>query len=128
MTKDTEHLSASQPFDFPLLRIHYLTLYNIFKLGYLIFLESNFLSSLDISSLSDVELVKIFSQSVGCHFVLLTVSFDLQIISVSRGPTYQLLILEPETFVFFSEKFMCQWIQSYFLLFLLLDSVFLVLC
>ena len=44
-------------------------------------LESNFLSSLyilDISPLSDVGLVKIFSQSVGCHFVLLTVSFALQ--------------------------------------------------
>jgi hypothetical protein len=45
------------------------------------FLESNFLSSLyilDISPLSDLGLVKIFSQSVGCHFVLLTVSFALQ--------------------------------------------------
>jgi len=44
-------------------------------------LESNFLRSLyilDISPLSDVGLVKIFSQSVGCHFVLLTVSFALQ--------------------------------------------------
>uniref|UniRef100_A0A8C6GPC2 Uncharacterized protein n=1 Tax=Mus spicilegus TaxID=10103 RepID=A0A8C6GPC2_MUSSI len=44
-------------------------------------LESNFLSSLyilDTSPLSDVGLVKIFSQSVGCHFVLLTVSFALQ--------------------------------------------------
>ena len=45
-------------------------------------LESNFLSSLyilDISPLSDVGLVKIFSQSVGgCHFVLLTFSFALQ--------------------------------------------------
>ena len=33
---------------------------------------------LDISPLSDVGLVKIFSQSVGCRFVLLTVSFVLQ--------------------------------------------------
>ena len=33
---------------------------------------------LDISPLLDVGLVKIFSQSVGCHFVLLTVSFALQ--------------------------------------------------
>jgi hypothetical protein len=44
-------------------------------------LDSNFLSSLyilDISPLSDVGLVRIFSQSVGCHFVLLTVSFALQ--------------------------------------------------
>jgi hypothetical protein len=33
---------------------------------------------LDISSLLDVALVKLFSQSVGCHFVLLAVSFALQ--------------------------------------------------
>jgi hypothetical protein len=32
---------------------------------------------LNISPLSVVRLVKIFSQSVGCHFVLLTVSFAL---------------------------------------------------
>ena len=41
----------------------------------------NFLSSLyilEIRPLSDVGLVKIFSHSVGCHFVLLTVSFALQ--------------------------------------------------
>ena len=44
-------------------------------------LESNFLSSLyilDISPLSDVVFVKIFSQSLGFCFVLLTVSFALQ--------------------------------------------------
>ena len=44
-------------------------------------LVSNFLSSsyiLDISSLSGGGLVKIFSQSVGCCFVLLTVSFAFQ--------------------------------------------------
>ena len=44
-------------------------------------LESNFLISLyklDISLLSDVGLVKIFSQSVVFHFVLLTLSFALQ--------------------------------------------------
>jgi hypothetical protein len=33
---------------------------------------------LDISPLSEVGLVKIFSQSVGCHFVLLKVPFALQ--------------------------------------------------
>ena len=45
------------------------------------FLKSSFLSSLyilDISSLSDLGLVKILSQSVGGLFVLLTVSFALQ--------------------------------------------------
>jgi len=33
---------------------------------------------LDISPISHVGLLKTFSQSVGCHFVLLTVSFALQ--------------------------------------------------
>ena len=45
------------------------------------FLESNFLSYLyilDISPLSDLGLLKIFSESVGGLFVLLTVSFALQ--------------------------------------------------
>ena len=44
-------------------------------------LESNFLSSLyilDINPQLDVGLVKIFSQSVDYHFVLLTESFALQ--------------------------------------------------
>ena len=62
------------------------------------FLKFNFLNSLyilDISPLSDVGLVKIFSQSVGCHFVLLTVSFALQK-RFSFKWSYKLLILEPE--------------------------------
>ena len=41
-------------------------------------LVSSFLHNLDISPLSDMELVKIFSHSIGCHFVLLTVSLSLQ--------------------------------------------------
>jgi len=51
-----------------------------FLIGLFGSLESNFLSSLyilDISPLSDVGLVKIFSQSAGFHFALLTVSFVL---------------------------------------------------
>jgi hypothetical protein len=43
--------------------------------------EFNFLISLyilDINPLSHVGMVKIFSKSVGCHFVLLTMSFALQ--------------------------------------------------
>jgi hypothetical protein len=40
-----------------------------------IFLSSLYI--LDISLLSRAGLVKIFSQSVGCYFVLLTVSFAL---------------------------------------------------
>ena len=52
-----------------------------FLIGLFGSLESNFLSSLyilDMSPLSDLGLVKIFSQSVGGLFVLLTVSFDLK--------------------------------------------------
>jgi hypothetical protein len=50
-------------------------------MGLFDFLESIFLSSLyilDISPLSDLGLVKIFSQSVSGLFVLLTVSFAIQ--------------------------------------------------
>ena len=50
-------------------------------MGLFEFLESSFLSYLyilDTSPLSDLGLVKILSQSVGGHFVLLTVSFALQ--------------------------------------------------
>ena len=82
MIKDVEHfVGASQPFGISQLRILCLALYPIFKRGLFVFLESNFLSSLymlDIRPLSDLGWVKIFSQFVGCHFVLLTVSFDLQ--------------------------------------------------
>jgi hypothetical protein len=49
-----------------------------FLIGLFGSLEFNFLRSsniLDISSLWDVVLVKPFPQSVGSHFVLLTVSF-----------------------------------------------------
>lgn len=52
-----------------------------FVIGLFVSLRSNFLSSLyilDIRPLSVVGLVKIFSQSVGCCFVLKTVSFALQ--------------------------------------------------
>ena len=44
-------------------------------------LESHVLSYLyilDISPLSDVVFVKVFSKLVGCHFVLLKMSFALQ--------------------------------------------------
>jgi hypothetical protein len=55
----------------------------------------NFLSSLytlDISPLSDVGLMKSFSQSVGCRFVLLTVPFALQkLFSLKRS---RLLIVD----------------------------------
>ena len=49
-------------------------------IGLFVLLMTNFLSSLyilEISPLSDVGLMKIFSHSIGCCFVLLTVSFAL---------------------------------------------------
>ena len=71
----------SQPFDIPQLRTFCLALYPIFLIGLFDSVVSSFLSSLytlDIRPLSDVELVKIFSHSVGCHFVFLTMSLALQ--------------------------------------------------
>ena len=73
-------LGALETFEFPQLRIPCLALYPIL-IGLFDSLETNFLNylyTLDISPLSDVGLVKIFSQFVGFHFVLLTVSFAFQ--------------------------------------------------
>ena len=74
---------ASQPFGIPQLRILCLALSPIFLMELFDFLESTFLSSLyilNISPLSDLGLVKNLSQSVGGLFVLLTVSFALQML------------------------------------------------
>jgi hypothetical protein len=67
---------ASQTFEFPQLRILCLALFPHFLIKLFGSLESNFLNSLyilDFSPSSDVGLVKIFSQSVGCCFVLFSV-------------------------------------------------------
>jgi hypothetical protein len=67
-------------------------------------LISSFLRSiyiLDISPLLNVGLVKTFFNSVGCHFVLLIVSFALQkIFNFTRS--HLLLILVPDVFVYYS--------------------------
>jgi hypothetical protein len=66
-------LRVSQPFEISLLRILFLDLYP-FLIGLFGLLISSFLHSLyilDICPLSAVELVKIFSYFVACHFVLL---------------------------------------------------------
>jgi hypothetical protein len=76
----------------------------------------NFLSSLhilDISPLSDVGWMKTLSQSIGCHFVILTLSFAYRSFSVSWGPIYQLSILECEPLVFCSGScLLCQCLQG----------------
>ena len=73
-------LSVFWPFEVLLLRILFSSVPH-FLIGLIRVLVSSFLSSLyilEIRPLSDEGLVKIFSQSVGCLFVLLTVSFALQ--------------------------------------------------
>ena len=73
-------LSVFWPFEILLFRILCLGLCPIF-IGLFVLLMSSFLSSsciLEISPLSDVGLEKIFSHSVDCYFVFLTISFALQ--------------------------------------------------
>ena len=89
---------------------------------------SSFLNSLfilEINPLSNVGLVKIFSQSVGCHFVLMTMSFALQkLLSFRRS---HLLIFSPSVcateVIIFRMYFLCQCTQVYFPLCLLRFSV-----
>ena len=75
-------LGASQAFEIPKLRILFSSRAHFFiRMCFFFFLVSSFLNSLyilNISPLSDVGLVKFYSPLVGCHFVLLTVSFALQ--------------------------------------------------
>ena len=73
-------LGDSQAFEIPKLRILFNSRAHFF-IRVFVFLESSFLNSLyilNISPRSDVGLLKIFSPLLGCHFVLLTVSFALQ--------------------------------------------------
>jgi len=95
-----------------------------FSIGLFVSLRSNFLSYLyilDISPLSVVGLVKIFSQSVVCRFVLTTVSFALQkLCSFMRS---HLSILDLRTYatgVLFRKFLQCPSVRDASPLFLLL--------
>ena len=83
-------LSVFQPFDSSVeSSLFRSVLHFFFELG--ILLVTNFLSSLyilEIRSLSDVGLVKIFSHSVGCRFILLTMFLLYRSFSVSGGLIY----------------------------------------
>jgi hypothetical protein len=86
----------SWSFKFPQLQILCLALFPIF-IGLFGSLKSNFLSSLyilNISPLLDVGLLKVFSQSAGCCFVLLTVFFAYRSFAILWGPICRFLILE----------------------------------
>jgi hypothetical protein len=79
-------------------------------MGLFDFLESSFLSSfyiLDISSLSDLGLVKILSQSVGGLFVLLTVSFALQNLCNFMRSHLSILDLTAQAIAVLFRKFPC---------------------
>ena len=92
---------------------------------------TNFLSSLyilEINLLSDVGLVKIFSYSVGCYFVLLTVSFALQkFLSFRR---FHLLFRWVSVLLglYLESDLLSHCVQVYFPLSFLWGSVCLVLC
>jgi hypothetical protein len=94
---------------------------------------SSFLGSLyilDMSPLSDVELVKIFFHSLDYHFVLLMVSFALQK-PFSFIRSHLLIVgLSACAIVLFSPGgcLLCQCVQSYSPLSILLGLVYLVLC
>jgi hypothetical protein len=124
------YFSASQPFKITVLRILCLALYAIL-IGLFDSLESNILSSLyilDISPLSNIGLVKIFSESEGCYFVLLTVSFPYRSSTILWGPICGLLIIEHETLVCWSGNFpLCQCVWGTSILSVLLDSAYIVL-
>ena len=81
MTKDVEHFlkCLSAILDSSVESSLFRSVLHFFY--WIILLMTNFLSSLcilEIRPLSDAGLVKIFSHSVGCHFILLTVSLALQ--------------------------------------------------
>jgi len=94
-------------------------------------MESTFLNSLyilDISHLSDVELVKIFSESLVAILSYWQCPLPYLIFSILWDPICQLLILESELLVFCSGNFhQCPMIPNSFLLSHLLDSAYLIL-
>ena len=99
-----------------------------FLIGLIRVLMSSFLSSLyilEIRPLSDAGLVKIFSHSVGCLFVLMTVSLLYRSFSVSGVPIYSLLLLLSVLLRFYVESgLLCPCLVDYFPLSLLSGSVF----
>jgi len=103
-----------------------------FLLGLLVSLQSNFMSSLyilDISPLSVVGLVKVFSQSVCCCLVLTTCPWPYRSFVPLWGPICLLLIVEHKPFMFCSGNFFqCPCVQDSSPLLLLFVWVYLVWC
>jgi hypothetical protein len=79
---------------------------------------------LDNSPLLDLGLVKVFSQSVGCHFVLLTVSFAFQKLFIFMRSHLLIVDLMPELLLSSSGScLLYKYLQGYFILFLITFSV-----
>jgi hypothetical protein len=118
-------LGASQTFDTPLLWILSLVLYTIFLV--VIFLSSLYI--LDISPLSDVGLVKFFPPTFSLPICLIGYVFCLtEAFQFHEVTLINSCILECEPLEFCLGNFpLCQWVQGFFPLSLLLDSVYLVL-
>ena len=123
-------LWASQPFEFPL-ESSLLRSISHFGLGCLfswcpVRLFCLFFSSLyilDISPLSDVQLVKVFSYFVACCLVWMTVPFALQeLFSFMRSHLLIAVLSACAVSVWFRKSFfLCQWVQAYSPLSLLSD-------
>ena len=98
MTKDVEHFlkCLSAILDSSVESSLFRSVLHFFLIGLIVLLMTNFLSSLyilEIRPLTNVGLVKIFSHSVGCCFVLLTMSFALQkLFSVRRSHVFILFL------------------------------------
>ena len=124
MTKDVEHflkclsaiLDSSVEKSLFSSRLH-------FFIGLFVLLMTNFLSSLyilEIRPLSDVRLVKIFSHSVGCRFVLLAVSFALKkFFRFWRSHLLIIFLVSMLLGLYLGSGSLCQCFQVYFPLSLL---------
>jgi hypothetical protein len=103
MTKDVEHFfSCFTPIRYSSVENFLFSSAPHFLIGLFGSLDSNFMSSLyilDIIPQSDVSLVKIFSQFVGCLFVLLTVSLPYRCFGILLGPICQFVVLQHKPLV-----------------------------
>jgi hypothetical protein len=130
MTKGVEHfLLICQLFE-NLLQRSLLRFILHFKNVLFIVLVFNYVSSLyilDPGPLSDMELVKIFNNSFSCSLVWMVVLFTVQ--KRFSLKSHFLIVNISAYAVFCSENvILCQLVKGHFLLSLLSDSVYLVLC
>jgi len=89
----------------------------------------SYFNTLNISPLWDIGLVKIFSQSVDCHFILWQGSLSYRSFAILWGPICDFLILVHKPLVSCSGNFhLCPHVRGSSQLSLILVSVYLVFC